>query len=278
MAGDWIKMRADLHTHPKVVRILSALNAVKHAHTVSDALRVVGALHAVWCVFDTHSDDGYLHGYMPETMDAVIGWPGFTQAMIDVGWAAVDGETLVMPGFSEHNGQSAKRRAQETRRKQDARSDVRNLSAPDADKKRSREEKRRSKPPIPPVGGIASCADAAIAATKTNNSRRAKTAIALTTFLENCRSSGEKPIPEGDSIFDYAAKAGIPNDILLMHWQEFKARYCEEGAKHQKDWRAVYRNSVRGNWYKLWRMDGNGACTLTTVGEQAKRAHMKESA
>ncbi|AXE96969.1 hypothetical protein CUJ90_28255 [Paraburkholderia terricola] len=96
--------------------------------------------------------------------------------------------------------------------------------------------------------------------------------------MENCRSSGEKPIPEGDSIFDYAAKAGIPNDILLMHWQEFKARYCEEGAKHQKDWRAVYRNSVRGNWYKLWRMDGNGACTLTTVGEQAKRAHMKESA
>lgn len=27
MAGDWIKMRADLHTHPKVVRISSALDA-----------------------------------------------------------------------------------------------------------------------------------------------------------------------------------------------------------------------------------------------------------
>jgi hypothetical protein len=58
--GDWIKVRADLHTHPKVVRILSALNAVKHpqpVRTVSDTLRVVGALHAVWCVFDTHSID-----------------------------------------------------------------------------------------------------------------------------------------------------------------------------------------------------------------------------
>ncbi|NPT61212.1 hypothetical protein GNZ13_43435 [Paraburkholderia sp. 5N] len=96
--------------------------------------------------------------------------------------------------------------------------------------------------------------------------------------MENCRSTGQQPIPEGDTIFDYAAKVGIPHDILLLHWQEFKARYSEEGAKHQKDWRAVYRNSVRGNWYKLWRMDGNGARALTNLGEQAKRAHTKESA
>ncbi len=146
MAGDWIKMRAELHTHPKVVRILSALNADICPHpvrAVSDTLRVVGALHAVWCVFDTHSDDGYLRGYTPETMDAIIGWPGFTQAMINVGWAAMDGETLVMPGFAEHNGQSAKRRAQEAKRKNDVRKDVRNLSALDADNLRTREEKRR---------------------------------------------------------------------------------------------------------------------------------------
>lgn len=29
MAGDWIKMRADLHTHPKVVRMASASEADK---------------------------------------------------------------------------------------------------------------------------------------------------------------------------------------------------------------------------------------------------------
>ena len=47
MAGDWIKMRGDLGTHPKVVRIMSALKA--------DRLRVVGGLHAVWSLFDAHS-------------------------------------------------------------------------------------------------------------------------------------------------------------------------------------------------------------------------------
>jgi hypothetical protein len=57
MAGDWIKMRADLRRHPKVVRMVSALNA--------DRLRVVGGLHAVWSVFDEQTEDGFLPGYTP---------------------------------------------------------------------------------------------------------------------------------------------------------------------------------------------------------------------
>lgn len=134
------------------------------------------------------------------------------------------------------------------------------------------------------VGEIA-YADSAFAARKKISKapakvtpKKARSTIALTTFLENCRSSGEQPIPDGDPVFEYAAKAAIPHGFLRLHWQEFKARYSEDGAKQQKDWRAMYRNSVRGNWYNIWRMNGDGACTLTTVGEQAKRAHTKESA
>lgn len=141
MAGDWIKMRVDLQTHPKIVRILSA--------TKSDKFRVVGGLHAVWGVFDTHSVDGRLDGYTPETLDHIIGWQGFAQAMIDVGWLACDGaQALVLPDFSEHNGRSGKRRAEDQRRKKDERKSpqtVRNLSDSDADEKLTREEKRRNK-------------------------------------------------------------------------------------------------------------------------------------
>ncbi|UFM71251.1 Pyocin large subunit [Leclercia adecarboxylata] len=131
MAGDWIKMRADLHTHPKVVRIASALDA--------DRLRVVGALHATWCLFDAHSVDGELEGYSPKTLNDMIGFEGFAQALITVGWLESTDVSLCMPRFSEHNGQSAKRRAQEADRKRN----VRKMSASDADKKRTREEKRR---------------------------------------------------------------------------------------------------------------------------------------
>lgn len=139
MAKDWIKMRMDLSSHPKVVRILSA--------TKSDKFQVVGGLHAVWSVFDVHSEDGTLDGYTPETMDHIIGWDGFCNAMMSVGWLEYDGdETLAMPGFDTHNGQSAKRRADETERKRKERNSadkMRTGCGQTEDKKRSRVEESR---------------------------------------------------------------------------------------------------------------------------------------
>lgn len=140
MAGDWIKMRADLLTHPKVVRISSALRA--------DRLRVSGGLFAVWCLFDTHSIDGRLEGYTLEAVDDLIGFAGFGAAMQAVGWLEVDGDSLCTPRFEEHNGQSAKRRATESERKRNERK----TSASDADKKRTREEKRREEGNTEPNG------------------------------------------------------------------------------------------------------------------------------
>jgi len=131
MAGDWIKMRADLFTHPKVVRITSTLKA--------DTLRTVGGLMSAWCLFDAHSIDGRMDGYAPETLDEHLRWPGFAAAMIAVGWLEHDGESLALPEFEAHNGASAKRRAQDADRKRT----VRNSSASKEDTLRTREEKRR---------------------------------------------------------------------------------------------------------------------------------------
>ena len=133
MAGDWIKMRADLLTHPKVVRMASALRA--------DRLRVTGGLFAVWCLFDTHSIDGQLAGYSLEALDELIGFEGFGDAMVAVEWLEDEGDALATPRFDEHNGQSAKRRATESERKRNERK----ASASDADKLQTKcgPEKRR---------------------------------------------------------------------------------------------------------------------------------------
>ena len=131
MAGDWIKMRSSLFTHPKVVRMASALNA--------DRLRTVGGLMSAWCLFDAHSIDGHLSGYSLSALDELVGWTGFSAAMEAVEWLIVDGNGMSLPSFDTHNGASAKRRAQESDRKREARK----TSAPDADKLRTREEKRR---------------------------------------------------------------------------------------------------------------------------------------
>lgn len=156
MAGDWIKMGTALRTHPKVVRVASALKA--------DRLRVVGGLHAVWCLFDEHSEDGSLVGYTPDALDELIGWAGFSAALASVEWMEIDDDGLHLPRFDAHNGASAKRRAQETERKRESRKSpqtVREVSASDAVETRTREEKRReeeeeiSKPSAshPPRGG-----------------------------------------------------------------------------------------------------------------------------
>lgn len=143
-------MRLDLQTHPKIVRILSA--------TKSDKFRVVGGLHAVWSVFDTHSSDGKLDGYTPETLDHVIGWPGFSDAMIRAGWLMEnDDVSLSLPEFDEHNGTSGKRRAEDQKRKRNDRKDpqpVRKVSANEPDKKLTREEKRREENNKPEIASF----------------------------------------------------------------------------------------------------------------------------
>lgn len=221
MAGDWIKMRADLQTHPKVVRIASALNA--------DRLRAVGGLHAVWCLFDAHSIDGSLEGYTPEALDALIGCAGFAQAMAAVGWLEVSADSLALPRFDEHNGRGAKRRATETERKREARKaadhpqDDRTASASRADKLRSREEKRRDISTPDGVekrtrGAPPSVPDGVDAQTWADwlDLRRKKRAPVTRTVIDGAKSE--------------AIKAGMSLDAFLRIW-------CFRGSQGlQADW------------------------------------------
>jgi hypothetical protein len=255
MAGDWIKMRIELQSHPKIVRILSA--------TQSDKFRAIGGLHAVWSVFDLHSENGKLHGYTPVLMDHIIGWDGFSQAMVDVGWLLFDGsETLSMPEFAEHNGKSAKRRAEDQKRKRDERKrpqSVRNLSANESDEKRTREEKRREESkqsPLPPS--------------------RKRGAVEFKTWMDSCKAAGEKPISEYRAIFDYAESIRLPVDFLQLAWAEFSRRHSPGGVdcrKKKSDWRAYFRKAVEGNWYHLWFHDvSTDQFSLTSNGRAAERA------
>jgi hypothetical protein len=152
MSGNWIKMGVGLRTHPKVVRMASALKA--------DRLRVIGGLHAVWSIFDAHTEDGFLEGYTHQAIDDDLGWKGFSKAMQSVGWLDIDDKGAHVPEYADHNGATAKRRAMETKRKESGRTGTKagrlsawkedkertesgQMSASDADTLRAREEKRR---------------------------------------------------------------------------------------------------------------------------------------
>lgn len=101
--------------------------------------------------------------------------------------------------------------------------------------------------------------------------KTAKGEITLAQFLENCKASGEKSIPENDPIWEYAQKIGITDEMIAVAWIEFKAAYLT-ASKRYRDWRQTFRNAVRRNWYKLWFIGDGQAAAWTTVGEQARRA------
>jgi hypothetical protein len=214
MSGEWIKMRMDLFSHPKVVRMASALKA--------DNLRTVGGLMSAWCLFDVHSIDGSLSGYSPQSLDDHLRWSGFSAAMIAVDWLIVgENDSLQLPRFEAHNGQSAKRRAQDADRKKE----VRKTSAPEADKKRTREEKRREekkeqkqKKDAPPVGDFFPGVDPKI----------------VSDFLAIRKA---KRLPLTDTavagIAQEAAKAGLTMQAALTKccvrgWAGFEAHWLED--------------------------------------------------
>jgi len=101
--------------------------------------------------------------------------------------------------------------------------------------------------------------------------------VSFQTWASDLKAKGEKIIPSDDPVYAYADGIGLPRDFLRLAWVEFKARYSEPGAKRYRDWRAVFRKAVRGNWLKLWYLDGDDFL-LTTVGHQAQRTHAEKDA
>jgi hypothetical protein len=113
MAGDWIKMRQNLGSDPDVIEIACKLSL--------DEFGVVGRLHAVWSWLDQHSDDGTNVRIVSAFLDRLTACPGFADAMRAVGWLDGRDGALTFPGYQEHNGETAKRRATEAKRKADQR-------------------------------------------------------------------------------------------------------------------------------------------------------------
>jgi hypothetical protein len=117
--NEWIKMRCGLDRHPKVARLADAVTGALGVRTLAHRARtaiVVGLLHRTWSLADAHTTDGLLEGYTPEALDDEIGCPGWSAALVEVGWLEVSGKGIALPGFLTHNGQSAKRRDSEAKR------------------------------------------------------------------------------------------------------------------------------------------------------------------
>ena len=106
------------------------------------------------------------------------------------------------------------------------------------------------------------------------NSPAKKSAIALKTFIDDCKAKGERPLRDYASLWTYTKAVGISEEFVALAWAEFCRRFMPGGAqaeKRQKDWRCTFRKYVENNYFKLWAIDQHGTYFLTTLGKQAEK-------
>jgi hypothetical protein len=121
MAHDWLKMRGNLFTHPKVIRIAKMLEAdpaigSQLSNGFRGALReivtrdvtrdvTVASLMRVWCAANEHTHDGVWRGIDLDDLDHVAGLVGFGRMMEAVGWAVYDADEqmVTLPNFLKFN-------------------------------------------------------------------------------------------------------------------------------------------------------------------------------
>jgi hypothetical protein len=150
MAGDWIKLRIDLHEDPAVIAIAADLDIPE--------LEVVGCLYRIWAWADQQTVDGHLDGVTAAWIDRLIHRENFAAALQKVGWLVIKKGGIVLPKFDRHNGKSAKDRALSTERKRQERSrlchaDTVTKTGPEKKRKEKRkeEEKKTPRPASPPA-------------------------------------------------------------------------------------------------------------------------------
>ena len=108
MAGDWLKVETATPDKPEVLQMANALDL--------DPDAVFGKVFRVWTWFDSHSEEGNAPSVTKMLLDRQVGVSGFVNAMTLVGWMVEDDGGLTIPNFDNHNGQSAKKRANTARR------------------------------------------------------------------------------------------------------------------------------------------------------------------
>jgi len=134
MAGDWIKVeQATLHK-TEVLRVAELLGISRR--------ECVGLMLDFWCWLDNNTRTDSVPNLSRLCLDSVLNCPGFSAAMECVGWIKWDDKnaSATIVNYSHHNGESAKSRAYEQKKKRQQRE---KLSRICPDETGTREEKRR---------------------------------------------------------------------------------------------------------------------------------------
>jgi hypothetical protein len=267
MAGDWIKMRVGLTTHPRVLRIAECLlenngflvwsglsfgvtdysqpseervRTERHAALRVTRYVTVTALLKFWGYANEHAKGEFIAGLWPEDVDEISGVPGFSEAMQDAGWVEFDPKVggLSMPNFEEHNTTATVRNSAAAERQKRYR-ERQKLHVTDDDSRdvtrdvtvTPREEKRREEKKE--KGAAEAGADSSILNAKQLIAEGVDPQIAQDWL--KVRRAKKAPLTQTawNSVKAEAAKAGMTPAQAVKHsaenvWQGFKASWLTD--------------------------------------------------
>jgi 5-methylcytosine-specific restriction endonuclease McrA len=115
MAGDWIKWVKGLSRRREVIVTARKLGLSRR--------EVASACMEMWEWADDETVDGHVKGATREDIDSMLEIPGFSVALeaSEVGWLRVNSQGVTFPRWERNNGDSAKRRAINSRTQQSKR-------------------------------------------------------------------------------------------------------------------------------------------------------------
>lgn len=105
-------------------------------------------------------------------------------------------------------------------------------------------------------------------------SRPKREEVTLAKYLENCKASGVKPVPDAHAIRAWCCDAKIPTEMLQVAWVVFREKYTGDEklkGKRYKDWATHFATSVKDRWYGLWFTGEDGVPAWTSTGMQRKQ-------
>lgn len=115
----WIKLEKDLREDQRVKRMARGLNQVPafcNAPALLCVTLVLGGLAQLWMHADSFARDDDTLDITPDEVDELTGIQGFSNLLPEDWFQVLDATRVKLPGFQDHNGSEAKRRALTARR------------------------------------------------------------------------------------------------------------------------------------------------------------------
>jgi hypothetical protein len=248
MSGEWIKLRLDLGDDPAVI----AISAMTRLH----ADEVIGKLYRLWAWADRHTRDGLASGVGEGWVDSFVGKRGFAAAMADAGWLEVSDNEISFPHFDRHNGQTAKTRALDQKRKQVERQTGRRAYIP-PDKRHATNRTETGQTSDKRHATNRTETGQTSDESRTREEKKKRREDQKQDQKKKPRAARAKPAPKvamptdfgiSDRVRDWAADKGHTD--LLAHLEAFRG-YALRNSKVYADWDEAFMSAIREDWGHL---------------------------